>query len=82
MLASVAMVTGCCCVRLQETSSDEEDEGGVVEKGGVVDMEDMGKILMKQSKRSETNNKEMVTPLLRKNLTKQGTSTVCVCVSC
>ena len=68
----VAMVT-CCCLLLQDESSDEE-EG--VSEGGVVDMEDMGKIMMKQSKKSDS--KEMVTPLLRKNLTKQG---VLLCVS-
>ncbi|WAR02429.1 TYW1-like protein [Mya arenaria] len=79
---------------LYETSSEEEDddaesggeEEGVVTQnpGGVVDLEDLGKVMKKMktakaARRAEESTvaaggerKEMVTPQLRKALTKQG----------
>ncbi|KAH3891262.1 hypothetical protein DPMN_015355 [Dreissena polymorpha] len=77
---------------LYETSSEEEEDVGAVEgeggvsqgSGGVVDLEDLGKV-MKQMKTAKAKRqeeevamsgggerKEMVTPQLRKALTKQG----------
>lgn len=72
-----------------ESSSEEEDDvedneemGQVKTGGGIVDVEDVGNMLRtvrvprggKELKiRKKTERREMVTPLLRKNLTKQGT---------
>ena len=75
---------------LYETSSDEESggeyEGKEKSSNGIVDLEDMGKVVrkMKAAKirrreeedaaRKESEEREMVTPLLKKALTKQGKS--------
>ena len=75
---------------LYETSSDEESggeyEGKEKSSNGIVDLEDMGKVVhkMKTAKirrreeedaaRKESEAREMVTPLLKKALTKQGKS--------
>ena len=99
-MASVAMVmTSLCntaklyCTQvLYESSSEddkeEEEESRVRSSSGVVDVEDMGRVVVKlkearvrRSKEEAAARKnglqsseprEMVTPLLRKNLTKQG----------
>lgn len=68
----------------EEEGEDEEEEreGGNGGGGGVVDVEDVGDMLhrarpprrgreLQIKKRSEV--REMVTPLLRKTLSKQGT---------
>ena len=59
-----------------ESDYDEDDlDGGKEEMGdGLVDLEDMGKV-MKKAKEAKMNPgapKEMITPILRKSLTKQG----------
>ena len=78
---------------MYETTSSEEDSeyengeeaiGGKT-TGGLVDVEDIGKVVHKMKKvkkqkdadRKNGEVREMVTPMLRKALTKQG---VCVCV--
>ena len=75
---------------LYETSSDEESGGEYERKeessNEIVDLEDMGKVMRKMKaakiRRREEEDaakkgseaREMVTPLLKKALTKQGTS--------
>lgn len=64
----------------EEVISDmgEEDEGGEKIKkqaNGLVDMEDLGKVingLKTKRKNADGQPKEMITPLLRKSLEKQG----------
>jgi hypothetical protein len=60
---------------LCESSSDENDDRDG-EGGDVIDVEDLGTMVgkMDQAKNNKINQepKEMVTPLLRKALTKQG----------
>ena len=70
-----------------EEDSDGDDEEAIGEKtvAGLVDVEDIGKVVHKMKKvkkqrdadRKNGEVREMVTPMLRKALTKQG---VCVCV--
>ena len=84
---------------LYETSSDEEDEeGGEVEGSegpspsadGLVDLEDIGKVMSKMTSAKQRRRveeeairsgkmepREMVTPALRKALTKQGRHALC-----
>jgi len=63
---------------LEEEEDEEEDLKNVKkQKGGLVDLEDLGKVIKKVSRSKEraaqsTEPKEMITPLLRKSLTKQG----------
>lgn len=68
---------------LDEDFEEEEEEDkdlGAVKKeksNGLVDLEDLGKVVTKQKRSKEraakdTEPKEMITPLLRKSLTKQG----------
>ena len=79
---------------MYETTSSEEDGDGDDEEAvggkttaGLVDVEDIGKVVHKMKKvkkqrdadRKNSEVREMVTPMLRKALTKQG---VCVCVYC
>ena len=87
----------------ESTSEEEEEEveGGKEEEGrsgvgssresGVVDVEDVGKVLHRArvprasrelEVRKRVEPREMVTPLLRKNLSKQGTYVhvqYCIC---
>jgi len=69
----------------EDLEEEENNEEGVDEdlknvkkqKGGLVDLEDLGKVMKKISRSKEkaeknTEPKEMITPLLRKSLTKQG----------
>ena len=77
---------------MYETTSSEEDSDDDGEEGaggkttaGLVDVEDIGKVVhkMKKVKKQRDADKrngelrEMVTPMLRKALTKQG---MCVCM--
>ena len=79
---------------LYESSSDEESggeyEGKEKPSNEIVDLEDMGKVMRKMKaakiRRREEEDaakkgseaREMVTPLLKKALTKQGTSLYCI----
>ena len=59
-------------------TSDEEEEEEVSdvseeeEEDDLVDLEDLGKVMKKGKKEGPSEPKEMITPLLRKSLTKQG----------
>ena len=59
-----------------DTSDDEEEEVSDVseeEEDDLVDLEDLGKVMKKGKKGGGPSEpKEMITPLLRKSLTKQG----------
>ena len=61
---------------LYESSSDEHDDKDD-DGGDVIDVEDLGTMVSKmdqaKSNKIIQEPKEMVTPLLRKALTKQGT---------
>lgn len=63
---------------LYESSSDGEndDNGGDSDSADVIDVEDLGTMVDKMHKakkqRITKEPKEMITPLLRKALTKQG----------
>lgn len=58
------------------TDSEEEQEVEEDEGNGVMDLEDMGNVMNKVNKQKRANDKslkkEMITPELRKALTKQG----------
>ena len=86
---------------MYETTSSEEDSDydnddgeaiGGKTTAGLVDMEDIGKVMHKMKKvkkqrdaeRKNGELREMVTPMLRKALTKQGvfvSACMCICVS-
>lgn len=69
-------------VILSDMGEDDENEDGKIKKqpNGLVDMEDLGKVIngmkTKRTKKNAVNGdaqpKEMITPLLRKSLEKQG----------
>ena len=86
---------------MYETTSSEEDsdyDDGEAEEGvggkttaGLVDVEDIGKVVHKMKKvkkqrdadRKNGELREMVTPMLRKALTKQGLCFyACACAMC
>ena len=57
----------------QESDDDDEDEEKKATEPGVVDMEEMGDIMMKQTKKTKkSGGKEMVTPKQAKSLKKEG----------
>ena len=79
-----------------EEDSDYENDGeeaiGGKTTAGLVDMEDIGKVMHKMKKvkkqrdaeRKNGELREMVTPMLRKALTKQGvfvSACMCICVN-
>ena len=67
----------------EDDSDDDNDDIGGKTTAGVVDVEDIGKVVHKMKKvkkqrdvdRKNGELREMVTPMLRKALTKQGVST-------
>jgi len=58
----------------EEQEEEQEDESGSEAEDEIVDLEDIGKMMKAGRARAEVSAepKEMVTPLLRKSLTKQG----------
>uniref|UniRef100_A0A1B6CFF3 Flavodoxin-like domain-containing protein n=1 Tax=Clastoptera arizonana TaxID=38151 RepID=A0A1B6CFF3_9HEMI len=58
-------------LKTQEDISEEEDEKEE-ENDGIMDLEDLGKVLSKQKDQEDGRIKEMITPSLRQALTKQG----------
>lgn len=54
----------------EEESNSEDDEEE--DDDGLVDLEDLGSVMQKAKNGVPQGNKEMITPLLRKSLTKQG----------
>lgn len=59
----------------EESDEDEsinESDNDEKEDDGLVDLEDLGKVMKKASSANENTSKEMLTPSLRKSLTKQG----------
>lgn len=66
-------------VILSDMGEDEDNEEGKIKKqpNGLVDMEDLGKVIngmktKRGKKNADAQPKEMITPLLRKSLEKQG----------
>ena len=59
----------------EELDDDDKELNNIKkQKNGLVDLEDLGKVMTKisKSKNSNAEPKEMITPLLRQSLTKQG----------
>ena len=72
---------------LYDSASDveQEDENGYTDGAEVVDVEDLGNIVGKMNEKKKEGvslvPKEMITPLLRKSLTKQGIQCECYAFS-
>ena len=69
---------GCCGQKTSDLGSETSEEESAEESevsdendDALVDLEDLGKV-MKKAKEPKPKSKEMITPLLRKSLTKQG----------
>ena len=67
--------SGSCVENGYESScsdKDEEEEEELPMENDVVDVEDIGAIMRTSEKTKKYQTREMVTPLIRQSLTKQG----------
>ena len=67
--------TDDCCQKTSDFESEEDTSDGSEEEeddDDLVDLEDLGKVMKKVKVQENSGPREMITPLLRKSLTKQG----------